>query len=394
MIELANKDVNINIFGDFMRKSNTKSKFYTLLCLFLLIFIFSSCSILFNSSEKDGDMLNGNKIDEDKNGDDKGKSAKGDSKNDNKANDNKGLDENQGGFNSDIGVDEARQEEIFTRIFKQVDFSKSFNAKYEAREFRKLLITAKNDYEISKTSNLTRDDYLEELKLLKKYIPETGDIIDNFDKLDTKIIDSLLKYPENFLWAYSFLNKDSVGNESYISSLASQSGAILTDEEKAEPIPYFSQVDLRWGLKEYGGSYFGRAGCGPTVMSMLVVGLTKDYGQDPYEVGKFARENRYYLDNIGTEWSFFSQGVKHYGLKSKDLKFEEKVIVSELEAGNYIVLNVRKGDFTYSGHYIIISGYDGNEFKILDPNSWINTSKSWTFDRLKEQVKAAWSIGK
>lgn len=370
-----------------MRKRNSKNKLYILINFILLLLFFSSCSGLFNSQKRDGETKN--RLDQEN------KVGKGGSDRLNVMDkEKKKHEEGQGGYPRSLGMDLAKQEEIFARIFKQIDFSKSFNGRYDSKAFRKLLIKAKNNFSISKISNLSREDYLEELRLLKRYIPEAGEIIDNFDKLDLKIVDSLLKYPENFLWAYSFLNKEARGDDGPSSLSTSSKGIILTDEEKAETIPYLSQVDLRWGLKEYGRSFFGRSGCGPTVMSMLVVGLTRDYDQNPYEVGKFARENGYYLDNMGTEWSFFSQGAKHYGLKSKNIKFEKKEIISELNAGNYLVLNVKKGDFTYSGHYIIICGYDGNEFKIHDPNSWINTSKSWTFDRLKGQVKAVWSIGK
>ena len=42
-------------------------------------------------------------------------------------------------------------------------------------------------------------------------------------------------------------------------------------------------------------------GCGPTVLSMVVSGLTGDSSITPYVVARYAQENGYYVSGTGDE---------------------------------------------------------------------------------------------
>ena len=67
------------------------------------------------------------------------------------------------------------------------------------------------------------------------------------------------------------------------------------------------------------------------------------------------------------------------------------VIKENVKKGNPILISVRPGDFTRTGHVMVISGMDSNGNIILnDPNSFINSQKTWKYDRLKPQIKAMW----
>jgi hypothetical protein len=53
-----------------------------------------------------------------------------------------------------------------------------------------------------------------------------------------------------------------------------------------------------------------------------------------------------------------------------------------------LIANVKKGDFTKAGHYIVLTGLtkDG-KLKVNDPNSRINSRKRWSIQRVSKQIK-------
>ena len=72
----------------------------------------------------------------------------------------------------------------------------------------------------------------------------------------------------------------------------------------------------------------------------------------------------------------------------------ENRIRDKLDEGCPVVVNVGPGDFTDSGHYMVIVGYDDQGFIINDPNSRTNSEKRWTFDQLNGQVRNLWAMSK
>ena len=56
-------------------------------------------------------------------------------------------------------------------------------------------------------------------------------------------------------------------------------------------IPHYLQWDERWGYSSYGTSTIASSGCGPTCMSMVIVGLTGDTTATPYRLARYSEEN-------------------------------------------------------------------------------------------------------
>ena len=69
-------------------------------------------------------------------------------------------------------------------------------------------------------------------------------------------------------------------------------------------------------------------------------------------------------------------------------------MVSALEAGNPVILAMGPGDFTTSGHYIVLTGVEDGAFRVNDPNSVKNSCRLWTYEELEGQIRNIWSIGK
>jgi uncharacterized protein YvpB len=63
-----------------------------------------------------------------------------------------------------------------------------------------------------------------------------------------------------------------------------------------------------------------------------------------------------------------------------------------LDAGSLIILNVGPGDFTDSGHFLVVTGYTDEGFSINDPNSRKNSEKIWSYDTLKGQIRNLWAM--
>lgn len=248
--------------------------------------------------------------------------------------------------------------------------------KYSDAEFRKIIKKAKDNFSYD-----DKVDKMQQLEELKSFIPETQDIIDKYESIPQSAIKTILMYPENFLWVHGFTHSDITEN-------------VITKEEKKVDIPYLLQTDTRWGYNKVQNYRFGIVGCGPTSMSMVYMVLTNDYSMTPDKMMDFSIKNGYYEESIGTLWKFMTDGAEKLGLNSEEIPLDKNIMERELADGRLIIASVGPGDFTSSGHILVIVGSDNGEFKIYDPNSWVTTEKTWSYGKLAAQIKNMWSIGK
>ncbi len=166
----------------------------------------------------------------------------------------------------------------------------------------------------------------------------------------------------------------------------------LTEEASMDSVPLFVQWDKRWGYEKYSGNFFAASGCGPTTLSMVVVYLTHNRDASPIAVAKYSKEAGYSVDGSGSSWTLISEGCRHYGVKAKAVALDESRMKAELDEGHPIVVNVGPGDFTDTGHFMVITGYDDEGFSINDPNSIEKSGKRWLFKNISSQIRAVWSM--
>lgn len=166
----------------------------------------------------------------------------------------------------------------------------------------------------------------------------------------------------------------------------------LTKEASMDSVPLFVQWDKRWGYEKYSGNFFAASGCGPTTLSMVVVYLTNNREASPIAVAKYSKEAGYSVDGSGSSWTLISEGCMHYGVKAKTVALDESRMKAELDEGHPIVVNVGPGDFTDTGHFMVITGYDDEGFSINDPNSIEKSGKRWLFRNISSQIRAVWSM--
>ncbi|MDE7310651.1 MAG: C39 family peptidase [Eubacterium sp.] len=212
-------------------------------------------------------------------------------------------------------------------------------------------------------------------------------------KTAARIYENRNQYTETLLAAY--LNNPEMEDfiDGYLDAglpqYSAQSG--FTQQELAQEFPLFLQWDKRWGYVSYGGSIIGLSGCGPTCLSMVLVSLTGQESQTPDAVAHFSEERGYYVEGSGTAWSLMTEGASQLGLYARELSLDESVMKSSLDAGRPIICSMGPGDFTTQGHFILIYGYDQDGFLINDPNCIARSSKSWSFEALRGQIKNLWA---
>lgn len=83
-------------------------------------------------------------------------------------------------------------------------------------------------------------------------------------------------------------------------------------------IPLFIQWDQRWAYTKYGKEIVGTAGCGPTALAMVAVGLTDNTVYNPRYIAKYAIRNNY-LEGSKTSWTLMYKGCQAFGLKAREV---------------------------------------------------------------------------
>lgn len=165
----------------------------------------------------------------------------------------------------------------------------------------------------------------------------------------------------------------------------------LSDELMDGTIPLFLQWDVRWGYETYGSDFMAITGCGPTCLSMVRCGLSGDDEWNPLEVAKMSEESGFYVDGVGTSWDLMTTGATQLGLTVNSVIYDEAHIIAELKKGNPIICIMGPGDFTTSGHFIVLTGVDEEgKITVCDPNSRLNSEKHWDAGEIIRQIRNLW----
>lgn len=159
-------------------------------------------------------------------------------------------------------------------------------------------------------------------------------------------------------------------------------------------MPYLYQTDPAWADEPYAGSTVGKAGCGPTCMAMVYVFLTGSTDLNPAAMCRFSEQNGYVADGM-TAWSFMTDGASQLGLSAQEVPADASAVAAELRAGHPVIASVRPGDFTTTGHFIVLAGLDENGALIVhDPNGEQNSAQTWDMDRVLDQCAGLWSFSR
>lgn len=155
--------------------------------------------------------------------------------------------------------------------------------------------------------------------------------------------------------------------------------------------PLLLQWDARWGYVRYGDDLLAVTGCGPTCLAMAAAGLTGDNAITPAAVAEQAQRDGYWVDGV-TSWGLMTDGCRAWGLVSEELPLTETAVTGTLDEGRPIICSVRPGDFTTTGHFILLAGLEEEGLRVNDPNSPQNSDRLWTYDELEPQIRNLWAF--
>ena len=212
--------------------------------------------------------------------------------------------------------------------------------------------------------------------MVKAYAEEKGISIGEYPK---SLIELLERNPEtkDFVLNYPF------GEELQVS---------YNDLRSSDSVPLFLQWDSRWGYVKYGSDFLAVTGCGPSCLAMVGRYLTGDENMTPHQIARFAEKNGYYEPGYGSSWTLISEGAGELGLTATELPLVKKKMVDALEAGCPLILAMGTGDFTTTGHYIVLAGVEDGAFRVNDPNSIENSQRLWTYEEIEHQIRNIWKI--
>lgn len=240
------------------------------------------------------------------------------------------------------------------------------------------------DSEVIRESDLRKADIIMQDSDLGKSVflyQRDGDIVG--------LLQDRMVFPKD-LWKLFSRNPEMI---SFMLDYPDKRGYVYTDTVGSltkGKIPLLSQWDRKWGYQNFGDGSIADSGCAPTAMSMVISGLTGNDKVTPPAVCKFAEDKGYYVYGVGSSWNLISDGGRHFGVKCQSVGLSKEAIFGALENGKPVICSMRKGDFTQSGHFIVLVDIEDGKVKVNDPSSKKRSQMLWTYERLEPQISNLW----
>lgn len=239
------------------------------------------------------------------------------------------------------------------------------------------------DIHVETKSELTSNE-INKLTQISKEHPAANLILNNPESYPTELIKLACSNEETVEFVSNYTPPKK--------SLFKKRISVRSDYTRGE-IPLFIQWDERWGYEKYGSEYIAINGCAPTCLSMVAVGLTNNTKINPKVVADYSYKHGYLQDRVGTKWSFLNEGANHFGLQSMGVPIDRANIIETLKSNKPIIASMGPGQFTLSGHFIVLNGIDSNnKIKVLDPNSKQRSAITWDIDVFLREAKSMWSF--
>ena len=166
-----------------------------------------------------------------------------------------------------------------------------------------------------------------------------------------------------------------------------------------QPVSYL-QTDPRWKNIPYAvkgeRATIGGSGCGPTSMAM-VLATWADPKVTPATECAWALKNGYKAKGQGTYYSYFQPAAKRYGLTCRQLNavniYGNNGAVyhaqarEALERGDLVIACMGRGNWTRSGHFVLVWKIEGDTVYINDPASTLARRTRGDYQTFIKEVK-------
>ncbi len=177
--------------------------------------------------------------------------------------------------------------------------------------------------------------------------------------------------------------------------MTSQTAGVFAAEDQKQSkqlkVVYYNQAD--YPGEKIGGSTIKAAGCGPTSVAVCYSSLTGKKADVP-KMCKQAYKKGWYYTGQGCTHDVVPGLSKLYGLNCKGLGYSKKAVEKALRAGHPVVALMGPGDFTNSGHFVVLTRMTGkDQVKVADVGSRANTYKTWSLKKVVSQGKEGADAG-
>lgn len=166
-----------------------------------------------------------------------------------------------------------------------------------------------------------------------------------------------------------------------------------------KPVLYL-QTDSRWKNLDYSAkgekTTIGASGCGPTAMAM-VLATWADKSVTPVTECAWALSHGYKAPHQGTYYGYFAPAAARYGLKcrmlngasiyGKSSSAYHAQAKKHLESGGLVIACMGKGNWTSSGHFVLVYDIQGDTIYINDPASTATRRTMGSYALFRQQVK-------
>ena len=136
-------------------------------------------------------------------------------------------------------------------------------------------------------------------------------------------------------------------------------------ERFPEPIVYLQQDFYSY---PFGDRAIGPNGCGITTYAMLATYMTDSLQTPPMMADRFTN----FFDYVGhaTDGNIFIYAPAEMGFYYEEMTFELDGVIEALQSGKVVISLQRKGNFTSSGHYLLLIAYNEEDgtFTVRDSN--------------------------
>ena len=171
-----------------------------------------------------------------------------------------------------------------------------------------------------------------------------------------------------------------------------------------QPI-YYMQTDSRWKNQNYSApgekKTIGSSGCG-VACSAMVIATLKDKNITPVDTANWSMTHGYKALNQGTYYTYFVPQFKEYGIECKRLNTsnlygkssstDHTEALNALKNSDWVIACMGKGNWTSSGHFVLVYGYENGYVYINDPASKVSRRVKNTWNLFASQVKYLWII--
>ena len=143
----------------------------------------------------------------------------------------------------------------------------------------------------------------------------------------------------------------------------------------------YKQSDKKWGSIKFSGGTIGHDGCGLTCLAMIEANLHNEK-YTPADAAAEYNAWRPSQSQTGTSSEFVKYFCKEHEFVIKGT--DKNKAAEQLQDGGFVLVLLKPGSkWSSVGHYILLYGFDDDEFKVMDPNSTKSKYKTASMDDLR-----------